>query len=167
MIIIINMDDDKEKEEKELNDLIDNLPVSNSLPKYIPIEKLITLRRRGLSYNDIGKICGCSSVNALMRLKGKLEDIDSLEDFKKTKADILHLKQKKLLQSLTSDSINDMSGKDKAISFAILFDKTQLLEGKPTAGLQVDYINQSIIDLESRIAAAIDITPSANTPDKD
>jgi len=83
----------------------DNLPVElfdsegnfipqvyEDTPKGIPLQRLIDLRAKGLSYYDIGKIVGCTKSNVHKRLKPLADEIENLPSFKKHRADYFAIK---------------------------------------------------------------------------
>ena len=100
--------------------------------KIIPLETVVALRRRNLSYPQIAKILGCSESNVRYRLGTVADEIERVDDFKKHKADIMAIHQNRILQSVTETNLKDAKLRDKAIAFGILFDKERLERGKST-----------------------------------
>lgn len=62
-------------------------------------------------------------------------DPEEIGRFKKDKSLILHGKQKILLDALTPEVVKGMSGRDKIVSFGIVYDKTRLEDDKSTANI--------------------------------
>ncbi len=106
-----------------------------TFPKKASLETVVSMRQRGLSLSEIGKVVGVSKQAVSQMLKRSGIDIEAVETFKKGKPLILHAKQKMLLDQITPAEVKKMSGRDLAVSFGILFDKTQLLEGRATANV--------------------------------
>ena len=96
----------------------------------LDLEKVLTMRQRGLSLNEIGKIVGVSKQAVSQYLKRQGVDIEEIEHFRKNKAVILHGKQKMILDQIDNAQIKKMSPRDKVISFGILYDKAKIEEGK-------------------------------------
>jgi DNA-binding Xre family transcriptional regulator len=100
----------------------------------VSLESVVSMRKRGLSFTEIGKLSGGISkqaVSQLMRRHGV--DAGTLEAFKSGKADILHSKQAILLNSITEADVAKMKNvRDKAVAFGILYDKCRLEEGLST-----------------------------------
>lgn len=115
----------------------------------IPLAKMLEYRAQKLSYDEIGKIVGCTRQNVQHRLAGYKEHIDSLDAFKERKADVMQVKQSMLLSHLTPDVIKGMSGFQTVGSFALLFDKTRLEEGRSTS-------NVSLADAALRLSEGLE-----------
>ena len=101
-------------------------------PKGISLEKMLSLRAKGLSLEDIAGACGCSIANVSIRLKDHMEDIEALEDFKSSKGDTLALYQRKLLNSLNNADIQKASPYQRVGMFGILYDKERLERNQMT-----------------------------------
>ena len=113
-------------------------------PKNIPIESLIEYRSRGLSYNDIAKLVGCSRPNVVNRLKAVSQEIDSLPDYKKHRADVIALTGKRILSSITPDKLKDASAYQLTGMYGVLYDKERLERDLSTAN-----VNTVIGDIEA------------------
>ena len=114
--------------------------VTTSAPKGIPLEKIIKLRAKGLSLEEIAGALGCSIANISIRLKDHMEDLDALNDFKEAKADTLALYQRKLINSLNTGDIQKASPYQRVGMFGILYDKERLERGQTTENIgYVDY----------------------------
>jgi len=124
----------------KLPDLTDYANGSDDRSKDIPLSLLIDLRKRGLSYRQIGKVAGCSHVNVLDRLKDYIQDIDQVDSFNRNRGDVLAIIQHKIVKSLTSDDIKNSSMRDRVVSMGILHDKERLERGLSTANIAVDSV---------------------------
>ena len=101
-------------------------------PKGIPLERIIELRKKNLTYEEIGTILNCSKQNIEARLKGIKEHLDSLESFKANKADLMALNQSVILNSLTPDVVKSASPYQRVGMLGILFDKERLERNQVT-----------------------------------
>lgn len=104
-------------------------PTHKSAAKGIPLELLITLRKKRLPIKAIARIVKCRPANVRARLKG-IEGLDTLDEWKKNRADVLSYHQRRVLESISERDLNDAGLKDKSISFGILYDKERLETGK-------------------------------------
>ncbi len=138
-------------------DIINSLPdLSMYRNKNIPIEKLIDLRKKGLSYQQVASIVGCSKINVLNRLKAYCNDIDNLESFKNNRADILAIKQSRLVNSITEAAINKMPVRDRVVSFGILYDKERLERGQSTDNLSIRSLSADLDELIAQCQAKLE-----------
>lgn len=103
----------------------------SSGPKYIPLADLIEYRKKKLSYDDIGKLVGCSGQNVQQRMADL--DIEGFENFRKSKDTEYELLQHKILKSVDSTSIEKTPFVQRVTALAILEDKIRLIQGKSTA----------------------------------
>lgn len=114
----------------ETNTTID-LPIDYT-PKNIPIEKIIKYRKQGLSINEIGDLVGISKQAVYQRLQPYLHELDTLEDYKTHRADIIALKGKEILKHLDSNRLEKASAYQLAGMYGILYDKERLERGEST-----------------------------------
>ena len=137
--------------------------------KNIPLEKMIALRKRGLSYDQIAKLCGCSKPNVIERLAKVQGEIDNIPHFKKYKDEVILLKQSKIINALTDAQIEKMAPRDKVLAFGILEDKLDRRSqaNKPNLSInirispeQLKAMAQEMLDRGGQIP--IDITPIDN-----
>ena len=112
-----------------------NLPRQATGPKGVPIERLIELRKKNLSYPEIAKIVNIHPKNVYIRLKPIIDDIDNTHLFRKHRTDILSYWQSKIIQSITRADLEKASLRDKIISASILYDKERLESGKSTQNI--------------------------------
>ena len=135
----------------------DNLPATSKptggrplLEDTIPIGKLIELRNKGLSYNEIARIVGCSKTNTFERLAEYSNDIDNLKSFKENKADILAVQQSRLLNNLTMEDIKKSSGYQKVGMFSVLHNQERLERGESTANVSMNVLSGKIDEVASK-----------------
>lgn len=119
--------------------------------KEIPIETIIDYKLKGLSVRAIAKLCGCVHSNIVQRLQRHCDDVDLLPVHRKHRADILTLTGKKLLQSVTEDTIKEMSGLQRVTAYGILYDKERLERGQSTQNLSIHDVDRSINTAQDEI----------------
>ena len=131
----------------------------------LDLEKVLTMRQRGLSLNEIGKIVGVSKQAVSQYLKRQGVDIEEIDHFRKNKAVILHGKQKMILDQIDNAQIKKMSPSDKVISFGILYDKAKIEEGKGFGagqGLWINIVQASHASDTVKTAITVDATPATD-----
>jgi hypothetical protein len=103
----------------------------------IPLDKLIVLREKGLSYVQIGKILGCTAANVKIRLNalGMTLESDVVEKFKEKRADILASHQFQVLENLGPEKLKKAGVRELSVMFGILYDKERLERGQSTANI--------------------------------
>ena len=135
-------------------------------PKNIPIELLITLRKKKIPVNAIARICKCTPQNIRKRLAGKLQDIRMIDEYKNNRADILAYQQRRILKSISDDDINKAKLVEKTTSYGILFDKEKIELGKNIGGgnLVIAVVNfgDSKPRVDMPLNQLIDVTPQEN-----
>ena len=105
-----------------------NLPVKET----IPIESILEYRTKGLTYEEIGNLLGCTKVNIHYRLKPYMDEINGLADYKKHRADVIAIKGRKILNSLTDEDIQKAPAGQRVMMYGILYDKERLERGEST-----------------------------------
>ena len=118
-------------------------------PGKIDEEKFIELFQRNpnIQLREAAKILGVSH-NAVWKAKNRIEGIDDVEiveDFKKTRADIFAAGQAKLLSIwLTDDRIKNMRAGEAALWFNSLYNNERLERGQSTQNISVadEYIRR-------------------------
>ncbi|MDP2672067.1 MAG: hypothetical protein Q8O68_00975 [Candidatus Daviesbacteria bacterium] len=124
---------------------ITTLPnTSKYVNKHIPIEIIIDLRKRGLSYSQMGKVLGMSKTACLKRLQPLKDKMELADAYKRNKSEVFNLKQSMLLSSVTEAAIKEMQPYQRVVAASILYDKQRLEDGLSTAN----------IDIHSKINAA-------------
>ena len=117
------MSDDVKIDADTLSCLPDN---SNYCAKGVDWKEVLELRSKGLSQNQIAKICDCSRQNISYLLRQYGKGLERVEIYKKNRADIFAAKQAEILNSITPEKLEKMSPKDAAISAGVLYDKERL-----------------------------------------
>ncbi|MCP4156679.1 MAG: hypothetical protein GY757_53695 [bacterium] len=141
--------------EKSSGNLTNN---SNGVAKDIPIIDLVELRNKGLTFDQIGRLVGCSKQNVSERLRSYATDLRGLKTFKAHRADIYALFVKKMLYSLTVADIKRMAPDRRVWSAAVLHDKEMGLRGQmvPTNNyIQIVNKVEGLEAKEIKIKAAI------------
>lgn len=106
-------------------------------PKNIPIEKIIDLRKRGLSYSQMGKVLGVSKVACLKRLQAMQEHVEAADAFKRNKSEVFNLKQSMMLSSINESAIKEMQPYQRVVAASILYDKQRLEDNQSTSNQSV------------------------------
>ena len=122
-----------------MNELsVNALPkVHKSTNKNIPIARILDLRKKGLSYSQIGKIIGCSKTNISARLSNHAKNIAGLQPFKKHRADIFALKGMEIVNCLTPAKIKKASAYQLAGMQSIFYNQERLERDKSTNNLSI------------------------------
>ena len=119
----------------------------------VPLAKIIELRNKKLSYDEIGTLLGCTRQNIHQRLQPFRQSIDHLKSVKDNRADTLAVVSDTLLNSLTGTDIKSASAYQRVGMYGILYDKERLERGQTTANIgHVDFTGQ-LKDLEAQEAA--------------
>ena len=92
----------------------------------IPLGKLIALRNRHLSYEQIGKIVGRSKTSVFRRLR----HIDGLAEFQDNTVGVVESLVNRIANGVTDQKIKDADLKDSMTSIGIGIDKIATLKGK-------------------------------------
>lgn len=111
--------------------------------KNIPIEKLIELRKKNLSYSQIAAILNIHPKSVQYRLQPIAEDIELTKDYVKNRTEILQYKQRELLNAITPTKIAKAHLQQLVWSFGVLYDKERLESGKSTANISYANLLQS------------------------
>lgn len=137
----------------------DNLPApnhyANCARKYIPIEAVIDLHRRGLSNVQAAKVLGCSTANVQKRLAKIGEIVANTETYKKNRSNVLAVGQQMIMSEVAAGEFKIQSArdlKDAATAFGILYDKERLEEGKSTQNIAVSSISADLERIDREIA---------------
>jgi hypothetical protein len=104
----------------------------NRINKTIPLSKMIEYRKKGLTYQEIGDLLGCSKVNVWERLQPFSYEIDNLNNYKDERADTLALYQQVMLSGITEDKVKKAHISHLTTAFGILYDKERLERGLST-----------------------------------
>ncbi len=113
----------------------DSKILANTYHKGISTARILELRKKGLTYAEIGAIVGCTKETVFYHI-GKLRDsIDNLKAFKENRADLLSIQQDRLINSLTDADIQKSSAYQKVGMFSLLYDKERLERDKSTSNI--------------------------------
>ncbi|MDR4509618.1 MAG: hypothetical protein MRJ65_15550 [Candidatus Brocadiaceae bacterium] len=113
------------------------------MPRDIQLQKFIELRRKNLSYNEIGKIVGCSK----QYVHQKLRDTEDFEGFTKDPALRYEILQHKILQTLDDESIKKINAYQRIIAVGVLEDKKRLLRNQSTENINISELRLSLEDI--------------------
>jgi len=128
----------------------------------IPIAKIIELRKKNLTYDEIGKILDCTRQNIEQRLHGYKQSIDSLKSVKDHRADTLAVVGDTILNSLTAGDIKKSTGYQKVGMYSLLYDKERLERGQSTENIgYYDYTKglDKVIEERDRLQLELGMTP--------
>jgi hypothetical protein len=133
----------------------DTVPVipQSSAHKNIPLEDILEMQSNNpnLTHKEMAKLLGCSRKNITQRLAACGATTKSLERYQAYEGKVIANIRKKMADSLatrTPDELKDVSVRDLAVTFGVLYDKGRLEEGKSTS-------NVSIADAAGRLADSI------------
>jgi predicted transcriptional regulator len=126
-------------------DQIDNIVGQFDEP--IPIAKIIELRNKNLTYEQIGQLLGCTKQNIAYRLQMFKPAIDNLPSIKELRADNLAVVSSTILNSLTPEDIKKSTGYQKVGMFSLLYDKERLERGQSTENISHLDISKNLSDL--------------------
>lgn len=121
-------------------------------PKNISLEKMIALRKRGMSTYEIAKLLGCTHSNVVQRLANV--DLEGLELYREHKDVVLEHKQREMINSLTPDKIKNMQGRDIIVSAGILEDKIRNIRGESTNVIEVRSITATLDEVTEKMRKA-------------
>lgn len=121
----------------------------------VPITRLISLRLKKLSYEQIGKIVGRAKETVWERLQPYKDAIDGLQDFKDQKADILAIQQAEIINSLTPEDIKQTPAVQRATMFGIFYDKERLERDLSTSNVAHDVLIVTADDKRKAYEAAV------------
>jgi hypothetical protein len=139
-------------------------------PKGIDLGEIIELRKKGLSFEDIGKVLGCAGESVRYRFRRVEKEINEVARYKQYRSDILAIHQKRILDGITDADIKKSSLKDKTIAFGVLFDKEKAQEAKgPAGGIKIEIINYAGASQtgEGKVAQIINVTPQGRIEDNE
>ena len=135
---------------------MDNLQVattSNTSPKYIPIDSLISLSEQGKTNTQIAKELGCDISNITHRFNHYGYTPNRRKSLTGTKAVVLDLIQAKFINSIKTEEIEKAPIQTKIWSIGVLQDKIDNLERKQLAQTIEDTSLDDLSSQLSRIAA--------------
>ena len=101
----------------------------------INVKECYRLRKAGTPLQVLADRYNVTKAAVSMAMKPFTIEKSEVEKFKEERADMLAGKQRELLSALTINKTKDMSGRDIAVSFGILYDKERLERGQSTHNL--------------------------------
>lgn len=118
-------------------------------PKGIPLEKILELKAKKLTQNEIAKVLGCARSNISQRLS----EIEGLPEWKRSRADILALKQREILQYMTPNKLKDAQLGSLSLAFCQLYDKERIETGKSTQNVAYLNVNPELAEVRAKLKA--------------
>jgi predicted transcriptional regulator len=112
-------------------------PTKSSRPMMIPIERLLQLKGKNLTDQEVATILGCNRSNVSRRLKQHAPRLQRIDNYKKYRADILVDLQIKALDNVTDAKLKDSSATQLITGMAILYDKERIERGLSTSNLSI------------------------------
>ena len=137
---------------------VDLLPV---IQQKIDIEKAVELRRRGLSYQEIGTYFDCSKQAAHHALIPYTIQSKQLKDYKTYRADIYADMGREILTSIDRADIQKSSAYQRVGMVSLLHEKESLERGQATQIIRYDAqaLRERYDELKRMLDETIDITP--------
>ncbi|MCX5827604.1 MAG: hypothetical protein NTV58_06335 [Deltaproteobacteria bacterium] len=113
-------------------------------------QKMLDLKARGLTYEEIGNLCGGLSRQAVhRRIGGHLTDEEKLLHYKNNRADLLAMTQERILASIDDETISKANLQTKAMAYGVLFDKERLERNLSTSNLS-EHIRVKTMNAEEK-----------------
>lgn len=117
----------------------------------LSLAKMIEYRNKGLSYEEIARILGCTKQNVWERLQPFRQSIDNIKGINDNRANVLSVVSDSILNSLTADDIKKSSGYQKVGMYALLYDKYRLETNQSTANIAYTDMSRRLSELDSEI----------------
>lgn len=114
--------------------------------KDIPLTKIIELRRKNLSLQQIADICKCSKQNIWQRL----QDCEEFEDFSKDTAGHYEVLQHRIIRSIDDADIKKTPMTQRVVAVGILEDKKRLIRNQATDRIDIAVVSATIEDLQKQ-----------------
>jgi hypothetical protein len=99
----------------------------NAREGVLSLERMMVLKVSGLTYEEVGKVMGCSQENVIKRLTPYRDTINGLRDFQDNKADMYDIIQSRIIAGID----------EKKIREAKLFDLIRSADSLETMGRKV------------------------------
>ena len=140
-------------EPKNTSEDVTNLPTTafdpiDLLPdEPIPLAVMLNYRAKGLTYAEIGTLCGCTKQNIHIRLQPVISQVRGLKEFKDHRADMLAAVGKvgiEVYLSLTREEQKKLMMKRGLTDMGIAWDKERL-----ERDLATSYVVTVIADIEA------------------
>ena len=130
----------------------------SSAHKNIPLIRVLELRKKGLSFNEIGAIVGCSHQDVQQRLAPFTEALEHLPTIKEHRADLFTVYGHGILSSLQAEDIAKASAYQRVGMAGLLHNMERLERGQSTANVSVADYTAKLVDLRTereRLEAAL------------
>ena len=114
------------------------------------LSRLIELRNKGLTYQEIATIVGRTKQTVHERLQDHIHEIDNLKSFKENKADVLAVQQARILNNLTTEDIKKSSGYQKVGMFSVLHNQERLERGESTSNIAYADLTKNMTELQAK-----------------
>lgn len=112
----------------------------------LSVEKMIVLRKKGLSYQEIADSMKCSKSNVHYRLQPYIH----YDGFADNTDDFYEILQYRLYKSLDESAIQKMQPYQRVIAISILEDKKRLIRGQNTAKIDINNTICSIASIQKQ-----------------
>ncbi len=119
----------------------------------IDLDKALTLRYKGLTYQEIADYFGCAKQAVWERVSPLIQEDIDIKAFINNEDHINASKRKLFLQNMTEDNIKDISVKDSTWCYGVLKDKVAAVEIKIE---NIGQLNLSLNELVQRNQEARD-----------
>ena len=114
------------------------------------LSRLIELRNKGLTYQEIATIVGRTKQTVHERLQDHIHEIDNLKSFKENKADVLAVQQARILNNLTTEDIKKSSGYQKVGMFSVLHNQERLERGESTSNIAYADLTGKLDEMQAK-----------------
>lgn len=121
-------------------------PEVNEQKTPIPLEKIIKLRRHGLSLQQIADILKCSKSN----IHKRLEDFEGYKDFEQSTDMHYEVLQYRLLKTLDDAALQKMQPYQRIVAMAVLEDKKRLVRGQATQHIDINRVHGTIKEITAQ-----------------
>ncbi len=115
--------------------------------KDIPLTKIIELKRKNLSLQQIADICKCSKQNIWQRL----QDCEEFEEFSRDTAVHYEVLQHRIISSIDDADIKKTPMTQRVVAVGILEDKKRIIRGQATERIDTFALTAELSAVEKRI----------------
>jgi hypothetical protein len=129
---------------KELREAVKRRAQATGVKKGIPLKKLVDLRKKGLSFQDIANAVGCARPTVYQRLRPYLSVIDSKETAKIDSAELYRLKSLEALSYLSTAKLKESNAYHLSLITGILHDHALKAAGAYNADVNLLQIHIDI-----------------------
>jgi hypothetical protein len=132
------MDNQSDQVASSVNPLNIPIPQFPTNHKNISLDQIISLREKGLSTGQIGKILGCSKTTVIYHLRYNGYDKDIVKTFKNNRSDLFAWMQERFVSSISDEDIKKTPVGSRVLAVAQLYDKERLETGQSSSNLAVN-----------------------------